>query len=154
MDLGCGTGHLTAVIARGGAQAVGLDASSEMIDHGASISTDCHKSESTVIDPPLALVTDITYGATDEGWQYLASVEDLYSRKIVGWAISDRMTQDLLPGPRPSRGPASTARRGVASFRPWKPICRHSIPKTIDQYGMLASMSRQGNCYDNASIES
>ena len=100
-------------------------------------------------------MADITYVATGEGWLYLATLEDLYSRQIVGWALDDRMTQDLV---------LHALDRAVQRHRPPAGVLHHSDRGTqyaaaayqqrLVQYGMLASMSRKGNCYDNACIES
>jgi putative transposase len=105
--------------------------------------------------PHQVWMTDITYVATDEGWLYLASVEDLYSRQIVGWAMGDRMTQDLV---------IQAFDQAVARYRPPEGVLHHSDRGS--QYAaqayrdrlaaehMTASMSRKGNCWDNACIES
>lgn len=105
--------------------------------------------------PHQVWMTDITYIATDEGWLYLASVEDLYSRQIVGWAMSERMTQDLV---------LQAFDQAVARYRPPEGVLHHSDRGS--QYAaqayrgrltaaqMTASMSRKGNCWDNACIES
>jgi putative transposase len=62
-------------------------------------------------------MTDITYIATDEGWLYWASVEDLYSRQIVGWAMGDRITQDLV---------LQAFDQAVARYRPPEGVLHHS----------------------------
>jgi putative transposase len=100
-------------------------------------------------------VTDITYIHTDEGWLYLAAILDLYSRKIVGWAMSARIDSALvlsaLAMARLHRQPPAAllchSDRGVqyasADYR-----------RALTEAGFLASMSRKGNCYDNATMES
>jgi putative transposase len=100
-------------------------------------------------------VQDITYIQTQEGWLYLAAILDLYSRKIVGWAMSERIDTALvlkalamaLLQRDPPRDLLSHSDRGVqyasADYR-----------AALAQAGFIASMSRQGNCYDNAFIES
>ncbi|WP_267901361.1 IS3 family transposase [Cohnella faecalis] len=105
--------------------------------------------------PNQAWVTDITYCPTNEGWLYLASVMDLYSRKIVGFHMSDRMTKDLV---------IKALDRAYAQRRPGAGLLHHSdrgsqyasheYQKKMKQYKMEGSMSRKGNCYDNACIES
>lgn len=105
--------------------------------------------------PHQVWMTDITYCWTDEGWLYLASVEDLYSRQIVGWAMSERMTQDLV---------IQALDRAVARYQPPEGVLHHSDrgsqyaaqayrARLADNH-MTASMSRKGNCWDNACIES
>jgi putative transposase len=100
-------------------------------------------------------VQDITYIPTREGWLYVAALMDLYSRKIIGWAMSHRLDTALvlqaLTMARLHRQPPAQvlchSDRGVqyaaADFR-------HALA----QAGLLASMSRKGNCYDNAAMES
>lgn len=100
-------------------------------------------------------VGDITYIATAQGWLYLAAVMDLYSRKIVGWAMSERIDTTLVL----QAWRMAVAHRG----RPSK-ILFHSdrgvqyasadYRAALLQAGAVASMSRLGNCYDNAAIES
>jgi transposase InsO family protein len=100
-------------------------------------------------------VADITYIQTKEGWLYLAAILDLYSRRIVGWAMSPRIDTTLvlkalamaLLHRSPPRDLLVHSDRGVqyasADYR-----------QALSQAGFIASMSRKGNCYDNASIES
>ncbi|WHY86804.1 IS3 family transposase [Neobacillus novalis] len=100
-------------------------------------------------------VTDITYIPTNEGWLYLASVMDLYSRKIVGWSMGETMTKELVISAlkmaykrqRPEVGVIHHSDRGVQ-------YASHEYQKLLKQYKMIGSMSRKGNCYDNACIES
>jgi putative transposase len=102
-----------------------------------------------------AWTMDITYIPTDEGWLYLALVEDLYSRKIVGWSMSERVDSELvvaalnmaLQQERPGVGLLAHSDRGVqyASDRFQQVLARH---------GIVCSMSRKANCWDNAPIES
>ena len=100
-------------------------------------------------------VADITYIQTQEGWLYLAAILDLYSRKIVGWAMSERIDTAVvlkalgmaLRHRQPPTDLLCHSDRGVqyasADYR-----------RALDQAGLLASMSRRGNCYDNATMES
>ena len=100
-------------------------------------------------------VADITYITTQQGWLYLAAIMDLYSRKIVGWAMSERIDTVLvlraldmaLLHRQPPANLLFHSDRGVqyasAEFR-----------RVLSQTGLLASMSRKANCYDNAAMES
>ena len=100
-------------------------------------------------------VSDITYIATGQGWLYLAVVLDLYSRRVVGWSMSERMTATLV----------CDALR-MALFRRQRPrgvivhsdrgsqYCSHEHRALLDAHGLLCSMSAKGNCYDNAAMES
>lgn len=100
-------------------------------------------------------VTDITYLPTDCGWVYLAAVLDLFSRKIVGWSISDRLTTPLV---------SQALRHAIEHRRPdATQLLHHSdrgcqytsdaYQKTLATLGITCSMSRTGCCYDNAVME-
>jgi transposase InsO family protein len=105
--------------------------------------------------PHQAWVSDITYVATAEGWVYLATLMDLFSRKIVGWAMSERITKELVLAAlddsyrreKPCEGVIHHSDRGSQ-------YASNEYRARIDQYKMVGSMSRKGNCYDNACIES
>jgi len=98
---------------------------------------------------------DITYIPTAEGWLYLAGIKDLFTCEIVGYAIGERMTQELT---------AKALFRAVQQKRPQAGVIHHSdrgsqycaekYRTRVEQFGMIPSMSRRGNCYDNAPIES
>lgn len=100
-------------------------------------------------------LSDITYIWTEEGWLYLAAVEDLFTRKIVGWSMSERMTSDLV-----------LDALGMALGRqcPGADLMCHSdrgsqyaserYQELLSTHGITCSMSRKGNCYDNAPMES
>jgi transposase InsO family protein len=100
-------------------------------------------------------LADITYVETDQGWLYLATVMDLYSRRIVGWAMADHLRADL---------PLAALRMAIAAKKPGAGLIHHSdrgvqyasaeYRKVIQSAGFQASMSRKGNCYDNAPMES
>ncbi|GED28852.1 transposase [Brevibacillus agri] len=105
--------------------------------------------------PGKAWMTDITYIPTDEGWLYLASVMDLYTRKIVGFHMGERMTKELVIAAldqaynrqRPAPGLLHHSDRGSQ-------YASTEYQKRLEKYQMIGSMSRKGNCYDNACIES
>ena len=105
--------------------------------------------------PDQAWVTDITYIATDEGWLYLAGVKDLFNGELVGHAMSKRMTKDLVMQAlfravsvrHPGKGLIHHSDRGSQ-------YCAHGYQKLLRQFGMRASMSRKGDCWDNAPMES
>ena len=100
-------------------------------------------------------VTDITYIPTAEGWLYLAGHKDLFTAEVVGYAMGERMTKNLV---------SQSLFRAVSAKRPAAGLIHHSdrgsqycaleYRKLVEQFGMRASMSRRGNCYDNAPIES
>jgi transposase InsO family protein len=100
-------------------------------------------------------VSDITYIWTEEGWLFLASTMDLYSRKIVGWAMSESMPASLVVNAlqmaidtrSPSAGLLHHSDRGVQ-------YAAHAFQDLLECHGITCSMSRKGNCYDNAVKES
>ncbi|WP_232455635.1 IS3 family transposase [Sphingomonas sp. KC8] len=97
---------------------------------------------------------DITYVWTSEGWLYLAVILDLHSRRVVGWAVSDRMKKDLAIRAldmavrlrQPPKGCLFHSDRGSQ-------YCSYDYQKKLQAYGLRPSMSGKGNCYDNASVE-
>jgi len=105
--------------------------------------------------PGMAWGTDITYIPTDEGWLYLAGVKDFGSREIVGFAMGSRMTKELtqealrkaLHCRKPLPGCIHHSDRGSQ-------YCSHEYQRDVKNAGLIASMSRKGNCYDNAPTES
>jgi putative transposase len=98
---------------------------------------------------------DITYIATDEGWLYLAIVLDFFNREIVGWALKERLTADLATDAltmawfrrRPKAGLIHHSDRGVQ-------YASQAFQAKLGEYAMGCSMSRKGNCWDNAPTES
>jgi transposase InsO family protein len=100
-------------------------------------------------------LTDITYVPTTEGWLYLAVVLDLYSRRIVGWAMSDTLHRQLV---------IDALKMALAVRQPPSGLIHHSdrgsqyasidYQALLTKYHMVGSMSRKGNCYDNAPVES
>lgn len=105
--------------------------------------------------PDAVWVTDITYIPTGEGWLYLAVILDLYSRGIVGWAMSDRITQQLT---------LDALGMALARRRPREGLLHHSdrgsqyasgdYQTALGRQGIVGSMSRRGDCWDNAVAES
>lgn len=105
--------------------------------------------------PNEAWVSDITFIATQEGWLYLATEMDLHSRRIVGWSLSDRLTSDLV---------AKALQMAIAHRQPSAGLLHHSdrgcqyasgaFRHLLAAHGMVCSMSRKGNAYDNAPMES
>ncbi|END0702094.1 MULTISPECIES: IS3 family transposase [Enterobacteriaceae] len=100
-------------------------------------------------------VTDITYIRTQEGWLYLAVVVDLFSRKIIGWSMQSRMTKDIV---------LNALLMAVWRRNPQKQVLVHSDQGSqytshewqsfLKSHGLEGSMSRRGNCHDNAVAES
>ena len=108
-----------------------------------------------VTAPNKVWVSDITYVPTDEGWLYVAAHKDLFTSDIVGYAIGERLTRNLV---------SESLFRAVAAKHPAKGLIHHSdrgsqycsseYRNILERFGLVASMSRKGNCYDNAPMES
>jgi len=98
---------------------------------------------------------DITYLRTKEGWLYLAVIRDLFSRRIVGWSMKDHMRKELvleaLDMAIKSRDPESNT---IHHSDRGSQYCSKVYRKKLAANGIKASMSRKGNCYDNAVVES
>lgn len=100
-------------------------------------------------------VSDITYIYTREGWMYVSAVMDVETRKIIGLSMKDRLTQELttdaliqaVKRERPGKGLILHSDRG-------KQYASYAYKELLNKYGLHSSMSRSGNCYDNAYIES
>ena len=109
----------------------------------------------TATAPNRVWLADITYVETDQGWLYLAAVMDLYSRRIVGWAMEDHLRADL---------PLAALTMAISAQRPGAGLIHHSdrgvqyasadYRKVMQSTGFRASMSRKADCYDNAPMES
>jgi transposase InsO family protein len=105
--------------------------------------------------PNSVWVSDITYIPTDDGWLYLAGHKDLFNGEIVGYAMGERITKNLV---------SQSLFRAVAAKRPAEGLIHHSdrgsqycsyeYRELLGQFEMKSSMSRKGNCYDNAPMES
>ena len=123
--------------------------------HGYGIAPNILERHFTQDAPNKAWVADITYIATDEGWLFAALVMDLFSKKIIGWALDEQMPQGLtrealrvaLLNRQPAAGLIHHSDRGsqyaAHDYRDMTGVCR-----------MITSMSRKGNCWDNAAMES
>lgn len=111
--------------------------------------------EFKVYRPNAVWVSDITYVPTDEGWLYLAGHKDLFTGEIVGYAMGERLTSNLvsqslfraLSAKRPSEGVMHHSDRGSQ-------YCSQQYRRLMDQFGLEVSMSGTGNCFDNAPMES
>lgn len=111
----------------------------------------------TAAAPNQKWLADITYIETGEGWLYLAAVLDCFSRRIVGWAAADHLRSELVEQamivalqtrrPDPTRGLIHHSDRGVQ-------YAGGSFQKLLHDHHIVASMSRKGDCYDNAMMES
>jgi transposase InsO family protein len=125
-------------------------------NHHAAPAPDLLRRQFSVPEPNRVWVSDLTYIRTIEGWLYLAVFLDLFSRRVVGWALERTMdTEELV---------LKAFRRGVAARRPHAGLIVHSdrgsqyaseqFREELKRNGCLQSMSRKGDCFDNAVAES
>lgn len=109
----------------------------------------------TAEKPNQVWMADITYVPTDEGWLYVAGVEDLCTRKMVGLHMDERMTKELvLKALDQAHGLQRPPGEVLHHSDRGSQYASHDYQKRLQKYGMRCSMSRKGNCYDNACIES
>lgn len=107
------------------------------------------------LEPNQAWVTDIIYIKTHEGWLYIGTIMDLYSRRIIGWSMSSRITKELV---------LDALLMAVWRRKPREKVLVHSDQGSqytshdwsefLQEHGLEGSMSRRGNCHDNAVAES
>lgn len=124
--------------------------------HGFPIAPNRLDRQFQTAEPNQVWVGDITYIATDEGWLYLAVVLDLFSRRIVGWSLRAEMRTEIVTGAlqmawyrrAPERGqePMFHSDRGSQ-------YASEDFQRMLKSFGMISSMSRKGNCWDNACAE-
>ena len=123
--------------------------------HGKAIRENLLARRFTVTAPNTRWATDITYLWTLEGWLYLAVMLDLFSRRVVGWSVSERLERGLaldalkmaLEARRPSQGMLHHSDRGSQ-------YASHEYQALLAEHGIVSSMSRRANCWDNAVAES
>jgi transposase InsO family protein len=124
-------------------------------NHDLAIAENILDRQFEVARPNEAWVTDITYIRTYEGWLYLAAILDLFSRRVVGYAMSSLIDGDLVLAAlasarshrRPPRGLLHHSDRGSQ-------YASHAYQEALEEIGITCSMSRRGNCWDNAVAES
>jgi putative transposase len=124
-------------------------------NHNLPVAPNLLEQDFTAVAPNQKWVSDITYLWTEEGWLYLAVVLDLYSRLVVGWAMSERMTASLvcealtlaLWRRKMPTGVMVHSDRGSQ-------YCSVDYQRLLLKHRLLCSMSKKGDCYDNAAMES
>ena len=123
--------------------------------HGLPVSPNLLARRFAVAQPNTAWVTDMTYLWTAQGWLYLAVIIDLFSRRVVGWSMSERIDRKLA---------LDALRMALAQRRPQAGLIHHSdrgsqyasgdYQQLLAKHGLRGSMSRRGDCWDNAVAES
>ena len=124
-------------------------------DHDMAVAENLLSRDFTAASPNQKWVADITYIPTLQGWLYLAAVMDLYSRRIVGWATSEHIDSALV---------ISAMKMALSQRKPEADLLHHSdrgsqyasdnFQDLLEDNGIVCSMSRKGNCWDNACMES
>jgi transposase InsO family protein len=123
--------------------------------HKLPVAENLLKQQFKAYEPNAVWVSDITYVPTDEGWLYLAGHKDLFTSEIVGYAMGERLTRNLVnqsllqavTTKRPEKGLLHHSDRGSQ-------YCSHEYQGLLGQFGLEVSMSGSGNCFDNAPMES
>ncbi len=123
--------------------------------HGLPVAENLLDQQFKVYEPNKVWLSDITYIPTDEGWLYLAGHKDIFNGEIVGYAMGERLSKNLI---------SQSLFRAVTAKRPPKGLLHHSdrgsqycsyeYRQLLEQLGVRVSMSGKGNCYDNAPMES
>lgn len=123
--------------------------------HSLPVAPNLLEQDFTATRPDEVWAADITYVSTQEGWLYVAAIKDLFAGEIVGRAYGERMTSDLV---------VRALEQAVATRRPAPGLihhsdrgsqyCSHEYQALLLRHGMRVSMSRKGDCYDNAPVES
>lgn len=124
-------------------------------NHKLPVADNLLKQQFEVYKPNQVWLSDITYIPTDEGWLYLAGHKDLFNSEIVGYSMGERMTRNLVNQSllqavntrKPEKGLLHHSDRGSQ-------YCSYEYQGLLRRFGMQSSMSRRGNCYDNAPMES
>lgn len=123
-------------------------------NHNLPVAPNLLNQDFKVSKPNKVWVSDFTYLWTEKGWMYLAVVIDLYSRKVVGWSLSNRMTKELVISAmqmairtrKPKAGLIAHSDRGSQ-------YCSKDYQKLLKDNKIECSMSKKGDCYDNACAE-
>ena len=124
-------------------------------DHNRSVYNNLLEQQFSMQAPNQAWVSDITYIWTAEGWLYLAALKDLYSKQVIGYSLSERMTTQLvcnalsmaIRNQKPPQNLIIHSDRGSQ-------YCSYEYRNMLEKYGFQGSMSKKGDCFDNAPIES
>ena len=155
--IGCSPNRVARLMGQEGLQGVGRRKFKATTDsrHSFPVAPNLLARHFTAAAPDQVWVSDITYLACEEGWEYLATVMDLYSRRIVGWAMQSTLERSLtlralemaIAQRRPAPGLIHHSDRGVQY------ACGH-YQTALNEQQMIPSISRKGDCWDNAPKES
>ena len=124
-------------------------------NHKLPVAPNLLEQDFTASAPNQKWVSDITYIATDEGWLYLAVVLDLYSRLVVGWSMAERMTTELVSDALTMALWRRKMPKGVIVHSDrGSQYCSAAYQRLLRNNRLVCSMSKKGDCYDNAAMES
>ena len=124
-------------------------------DHTLPVTDNLLNREFTATKANQKWVSDITYIPTEEGWLYVAGMLDLYDHDIVGWAMGERMTKELtIQCLKMAKTRRNNPTGVIAHSDRGSQYCSRDYQKELGKDGFLCSMSRKGNCWDNAPMES
>jgi putative transposase len=124
-------------------------------NHSLPVAENILNRDFSVDRPNQKMVSDITYQWTDEGWLYIAGVMDLCGQRIVGLSMGERMTKDLVINALNSAYVRVGRPTGVLLHSDrGSQYCSNDYQILLKKYGFVCSMSRKGNCWDNAPMES
>jgi transposase InsO family protein len=124
-------------------------------NHNLPVAPNLLEQDFTAARPNCKWVSDITYVATDEGWLYVAVVLDLYSRLVVGWAMSERMTAKLVcDALRMALWRRKMPTGVIVHSDRGSQYCSAEHQRLLRDNQLRCSMSKKGDCYDNAAMES
>ena len=154
----CGRKRVARLMREGGIRAKGkrrFRVSTTDSNHDLPIAPNLVERRFSAEGPDKLWVADITYVPTEEGWLYVASILDVFSRRVVGWACAAHMKTSLvldalnaaLTNRQPEPGLVHHSDRGAQ-------YASHAYREALDARGIVCSMSRRGNCLDNAMKES
>jgi putative transposase len=123
--------------------------------HRFPVATNTLNRQFTLTQPNRVWAGDLTYVWTTEGWLYLAVILDLYSRRVIGWAMGHRLTVELAEQALTMALANRTPRAGLLHHSDrGSQYAATSYQRLLGEHGITASMSRKGNCWDNACVES
>ena len=124
-------------------------------NHHLPVSPNLLKQNFSASAPNKKWVSDITYIWTSEGWLYLAGIVDLYSRMVVGWAVAERMTTQLVcEALQMALWRRKHPKNVIIHSDRGSQYCSKEYQKMLKEHHLISSMSKRGDCYDNALMES
>ena len=123
--------------------------------HNLPVAPNLLKQDFVALTPNQKWCSDITYIWTEEGWLYLAVILDLFSKKIIGWSQSERMTRQLvIDALQMALWRRKMPEKVIVHSDRGRQYCSEDYQKLLKKHNLVCSMSKKGDCYDNAALES